>query len=149
MTSTTTEYKRQYYLLNRDKILTKRREWRAQNRDKMRAYYRNYRVENNGTVITYGRDYRRRLRMLALQAYSGEIPQCKCCSEKTTEFLCIDHINGGGIKHRKSIRANSKCYDIYSWLKKNKFPPGFQVLCHNCNMAKGFYGQCPHNRHQG
>ena len=22
----------------------------------------------------------------------------------------------------------------------------FQVLCHNCNMSKGFYGYCPHEK---
>lgn len=31
-----------------------------------------------------------------------------------------------------------------SWLKTNGYPDGFQTLCHNCNMAKGFYGICPH-----
>lgn len=30
------------------------------------------------------------------------------------------------------------------WLRRNNYPNGFQVLCHNCNMAKGFYGKCPH-----
>ena len=33
---------------------------------------------------------------------------------------------------------------IYDWLKKNNFPPGFQVLCGSCNFAKGKYGSCPH-----
>ena len=33
---------------------------------------------------------------------------------------------------------------IYRWLIKHKFPPGIQVLCHNCNLAKGYYGACPH-----
>jgi len=29
------------------------------------------------------------------------------------------------------------------WLRKYNYPKGFQVLCHNCNMAKRF-GVCPH-----
>jgi hypothetical protein len=33
---------------------------------------------------------------------------------------------------------------IYSWLIQNNFPGGYQVLCHNCNMAKAFYKVCPH-----
>lgn len=33
---------------------------------------------------------------------------------------------------------------IEEWLKKNDYPKGFQILCHNCNMSKGFYGYCPH-----
>jgi hypothetical protein len=31
-----------------------------------------------------------------------------------------------------------------AWLVKNKFPGGFQVLCHNCNYAKARSGRCPH-----
>lgn len=56
-------------------------------------------------------------------------------------FLCIDHIDGGGNKHRAEIKG-----DFYRWLIDNNFPPGFQTLCHNCNMAKGLYGRCPHER---
>lgn len=60
-------------------------------------------------------------------------------------FLSIDHIDGGGTKHRKEIGIkNGKGGNMSFWIIKNKFPTGFQVLCHNCNMAKGFYGQCPH-----
>jgi len=35
---------------------------------------------------------------------------------------------------------------LYSWLKKNNFPKGFQVLCMNCNFAKGKLGKCPHQK---
>jgi len=33
---------------------------------------------------------------------------------------------------------------MYKWLVANDFPPGFQVLCANCNMAKDRPGGCPH-----
>lgn len=55
-------------------------------------------------------------------------------------FLAIDHIDGGGTQHRKSTGSKY----MMSWLKVHNYPPGFQTLCHNCNMAKGFYGKCPH-----
>ena len=30
-------------------------------------------------------------------------------------------------------------------LKKLGYPKdGYQLLCHNCNCAKGWYGACPH-----
>jgi hypothetical protein len=57
------------------------------------------------------------------------------------EFLAIDHIGGGGTKHRKSFGRGSS---LYRWLEKSGLPGGFRVLCHNCNMAIGFYGYCPH-----
>ena len=84
---------------------------------------------------------RRKVRLICLVHYGGNPPKCNCCGESYIEFLGIDHINGGGGKHRKSIKVL-----IYSWLKSNNFPTGFRVLCHNCNMAKSFYGQCPHDK---
>jgi hypothetical protein len=26
---------------------------------------------------------------------------------------------------------------------------GYRVLCHNCNLARGFYGYCPHEKFDG
>jgi hypothetical protein len=34
---------------------------------------------------------------------------------------------------------------LYLWLKQNNYPPGFRVLCMNCNFAIGHSGYCPHN----
>lgn len=70
---------------------------------------------------------------------------CACCGESRREFLCIDHINGGGNKHRKSI-GNQLGIGFYRWLRNNNWPQGFRTLCHNCNMALGFSGYCPHDR---
>lgn len=81
----------------------------------------------------------RKRRELVLAHYGAF---CRCCNETTYEFLSIDHINGGGYKHRKEIGNFGR--NFYKWLIKNNFPKGFQVLCHNCNLAKGFYGKCPH-----
>lgn len=78
------------------------------------------------------------LRTEAINAYGGK---CVCCGEIEFAFLAIDHINGGGNKHRKIVGASSQ---FIRWLKKNNYPTGFQILCHNCNLAKGFYGACPH-----
>src|SRR6266850_6520947 len=67
-------------------------------------------------------------RTLVLQHYGGA---CACCGETAFEFLCIDHVNGGGSQHRKSIGFG---YNFYKWLIDQGFPGGFRVLCHNCNM---------------
>jgi hypothetical protein len=66
---------------------------------------------------------------------------CACCGEATKEFLTIDHINNDGADHRREVGRK-----ICAWLIRNNFPPGFQVLCANCNHAKAYYGQCPHRR---
>lgn len=81
------------------------------------------------------------LKLKALQHYSGSmIPSCACCHATELEFLTFDHINGGGSQHRKTVK------DMAWWLNKEGFPPGFRVLCLNCNGALGFYGYCPHQR---
>jgi hypothetical protein len=82
----------------------------------------------------------KRMRLEVLIHYGGDPPRCACCEEAHVEFLAIDHIEGGGGKHRQKIGA------FYPWLIRNKFPKGFRVLCHNCNFSRGLYGYCPHKR---
>ena len=82
-------------------------------------------------------------RVAVIEAYGG---RCACCGEGTYEFLALDHINGGGGQHRRQVTSQS----LYRLLIREGFPKGeYQILCHNCNMAKGFYGQCPHQRGRG
>jgi hypothetical protein len=76
-------------------------------------------------------------------AYNG--PICTCCGETNLECLSIDHINNDGAKHRKEINGDPRDNrNLYIWLRNHGFPPGFQVLCMNCNFAKGHFGECPH-----
>jgi len=87
----------------------------------------------------YHAEYYRMIKNDVISHYSNNKNECNCCGEKIREFLSLDHIKGGGIEHRKKIKVN-----VYWWLKKNNYPEGFQILCHNCNQAKGYYGECPH-----
>lgn len=111
----------------RKKMLYKRTEiWRKNNPDKVYIIQKRSRDKNRKLVLDhYGR-------------------KCNCpgCDVTEEKFLSIDHINGGGSEHRKKIKRGGA--GIYIWLIKNNFPDGFQILCHNCNLAKGFYGRCPH-----
>ena len=98
----------------------------------------------NPKYLEQSRLYRSTLRLDVLTAYSGTPPQCACCGEHRLPFLALDHINGDGMKHRKSLGNTSQ--SIYVWLRNNDYPSGYRVLCHNCNMAYGFYGMCPHEQ---
>lgn len=64
---------------------------------------------------------------------------CACCGSTTR--LSIDHINGDGKQHRREL-GNSTGMRIYTWLIREGFPPGFQVLCGSCNASKGRSASC-------
>ena len=101
-----------------------------------------YRWRDNhpGAHAIYCRNRHSRDRDAALRAY-GSV--CACCGESRTVFLCIDHINGGGNTHRRSLQNGRTGGSINHWLKRQGWPEGFQVLCRNCNWAKS-HGGCPH-----
>jgi hypothetical protein len=149
------EYQRQYREQNRERLrdydrerhkaanLTseekeeKRLRWRAwyyQNQERMQRVYNTKTKKANA-----------KLRLETLRAYSEGEPECVCCREVALEFLALDHINGGGAEHRREIGSRNSS-TMFRWARDNGYPPIFQVLCHNCNLAKGFYGQCPHQR---
>jgi len=65
-----------------------------------------------------------------IEHYSKGTMKCQC-GFGDIRALSIDHINGGGRGHLKSIKGN-----FYSWLINNNFPDGFQVLCMNCQWIK-------------
>jgi len=81
----------------------------------------------------------KQLRKEAISIYGGK---CDCCGERRFEFLAIDHPNGNGKKDR--LKSGRGPGDLPRWLKRNHYPKGYRILCHNCNCALGFYGYCPH-----
>ena len=121
------------------------RNYRKKHPEKGRDGCRRYRKKHHARLKIHGKAYRDNLRISALNNYSDSNPICKCCGEGHIEFLAIDHINGGGNKHRKSIAKNLAGWQFFLWLKRDNYPKGFQVLCVNCNFAKS-HGGCPHNR---
>lgn len=101
--------------------------------------------DEHGQFLRKQRDRERyvRLRDRVLAHYGS---RCVCCGETTKEFLALDHKNGNGQKHRKELGGGA--IKMYRWVVKNGFPDIFQVLCHNCNMAFGCCGYCPHQTEQ-
>jgi hypothetical protein len=89
------------------------------------------------------RSYTRKLKRAVLDHYGGV---CACCGEDEIAFLAIDHINGGGNQLRSNGSQNPRGgADLYGWLRRNNYPGGYQVLCHNCNFGKHVNGGiCPH-----
>lgn len=105
-------------------------------RNALKHYYNNWDKAKRARS-----EYMQRERYACLSHYSNGAPRCACCGESEIKFLGIDHVAGGGTKHRREIAGRMS---ISRWLKKHGYPSGYRVLCHNCNLASGFYGACPH-----
>jgi hypothetical protein len=113
------------------------RERRQADPERARRYHRENRERRNAQH----REWLRRIRLETLAAYGGT---CACCDEAEPGFLTIDHIDGGGTKHRKELAIPGGS-SFYKWLRQHGYPEGYQVLCYNCNCAKAFNpGGCPH-----
>lgn len=85
----------------------------------------------------YNRARTRELRELVIEGYGGA---CFCCGETSYEFLALDHVDGDG----KEDRSKRGGYGPYRMAVEENFPDRYRLLCHNCNLAIGFYGYCPH-----
>lgn len=82
-------------------------------------------------------NYERRIKCRT-EVFNEYGPKCECCGEDNLWLLTIDHVNG-----RKGHEMGGA--DEYRRLIREDFPEeNIQVLCYNCNCAKGFFGMCPH-----
>ena len=60
--------------------------------------------------------------------------KCADCGESDSIVLSIDHLNGGGKKHRDGLGGSGDVF--YRWLKNNDYPEGFELVCRNCNWRR-------------
>jgi len=112
--------------------------YKADKREYQRLYMREWR-KRHPEHKQYMRQWHQDLRKEVLDHYGGI---CVCCGERELAFLSLDHKNGGGTKHRRELGLRGSA--IWAWAKREGYPEMFQVMCHNCNQAKGYYGTCPH-----
>jgi hypothetical protein len=127
--SNSSAYNRAYYLANRERI---------------RAKYQ----ANHQTNLEYQRQrrpvYRDELKRQVFEAYGN---RCNCCDEDNPGFLSIDHVNGGGRKHRQLVGGSVM---VLLDIIKRGYPDDFQILCFNCNLGRARNGGiCPHKDAQG
>ncbi len=122
------EYQHEYRKRNKQRLNEYTKAWQKRNPEKHKVHYMR-------TTQT--------LKRKIFDAYGNK---CACCGENTYEFLAVDHIHGGGNQHRKKITGRGGGGGaFYRWLRNNGFPKDdFRLLCHNCNLARAFYGKCPH-----
>lgn len=125
------------YLKHKTEYLAKQKIYtqnhKEQRKIKQRAWVEKNRNRMNQTIA------KRRLQIkhLVIEHYGG---RCVCCGESIFEFLTMDHITG----RKKGDRTRGEA--LYRKLLRLKYPKGYQVLCWNCNAAKGLFGKCPHDK---
>jgi hypothetical protein len=113
----------------------------AKHPDKVKARNRAYYQKNRERAAQQERKRYQRLKDEAYAAYGGY--RCVCCGETERLFLCLDHVNNDGNKHRQEVAP----VRLYYWLKQQRYPPIVQVMCFNCNQGKRLNGGiCPHQR---
>jgi hypothetical protein len=85
---------------------------------------------------------RQRMKALRQEVIDHYGNKCSCpnCGEERFEFLCLDHVNGGGSQERRQYNL----WQIYLKVKRLGFPDTYRILCQNCNSSFGHYGYCPH-----
>lgn len=117
--------------------------WQKANPEKMKIIQRRYRIKNREKRMIAQKAQGVRYRLEAIAHYSKGENVCACCNENIVRFLTIDHIEINGAEHRRQYKINH----IARWLKKMKYPKGFQVLCFNCNLGRAHNkGICPHKK---
>jgi hypothetical protein len=114
---------RAFYAKNPEAYREKARLWYKRNAEKARKKTRDNGIKNKKIVV---------------DQYGGF---CACCRETEIVWLTVDHINGDGKTHRQAQGSGSA---LHRWLIRHGFPPGFQILCANCHLAKSSGVNCPH-----
>lgn len=109
------------------------RERQAGRKEYYKVYNRARRVEAN----EYQKKHNRKAREKFLELYGG---QCECCNEKQYEFLALDHIQNDAKANGKRRSSTIQYKEAVRTMDKTRF----RILCHNCNLARAFYGICPH-----
>ena len=128
------------YYKNREREIKSSTEWYKKNKTRaLQVRKKNY------PRLT---EKRQQLKIEVFTVYSkkvsnSDVPCCACCGEKShIDFLALDHVkNRKSLNHKRNVDTGHR---LRLWAKKNDYPDTLQVLCHNCNTAKGENGICPH-----
>lgn len=94
-----------------------------------------------GCLRDYGKARRVADKVEVIRHYSLGRMCCARCKIIDMDVLTIDHIGQDGAAHRRingiagmSSRVRRGGKQFYKWLRQQKFPKGYRVLCFNCNI---------------
>ncbi len=128
-------YAQKYYQEHKEEYDARKKRYRREGRyeDHTKEYSLRYRKEHKEFL----QQQREQARVEVLSYYSAAgYPTCACCGIIDVDILTIDHINDDGNKQRKELGWRGSGIPFYNYLKEHDYPPGYQVLCQNCNWKK-------------
>jgi hypothetical protein len=123
-----------YYSRKKDALLIHTAKWRKKNIERLKKYDHEKGRDRAEDVkkINLGK------RLKVVEHYSGGTMCCANCGETFFDALTIDHTDNNGAQHRRFVKSPI-CQHLYSiWDRTGTFPPGYQILCFNCNCMKYF-----------
>lgn len=100
----------------------------------LKIRWKKQRIKWREKRMAHKKDWHSALKLKIINHYTKGSMKCKRCGFDDVRALQVDHVNGGGYAHRKSLGNSST--SVYTYLKRNNYPVGFQILCANCNWIK-------------
>lgn len=130
---------RNRYEKNPEKARERTRRWRKENPEKIKNYRKRneikirksdkkWKKENPKKVRESQKRRRDRKKKDVFNHYGNK---CIRCGNKDVRVLEINHKNGGGTQHKKSLNKS-----LYVNIIKNNYPPEYNILCANCNWIE-------------
>ena len=141
------QHQKEYYQQHKEEFFARNEIWRNTHKELFRKHVNEYRKKyRRGHLEEMRLKEKQRRAVLRIEILEHYGRKCSCprCGETNLEFLSMDHINGGGNRHRKSLDVQ-----FYDWIKKNNYPNELQILCFNCNLGRARdkeNGICPHEQ---
>lgn len=109
---------------------------------KRRASRENYLKKSRKELNQYTNKQRSKIKKEVLTHY-GKNEKLLCCWRSCTvhdlDMLSLDHVKDDGAEHRRKEKGSRISFcgkEIYYWVKRNKYPKGFQTLCMNHQYKK-------------
>lgn len=130
------EYRKKYQKDNAKIISEKRKDYSRKHSEEIAAYQKIYREdkEHHAKHILCHRQWKERVKIDVFSHYSPNLV-CQHCGYSDIRALTLDHINSDGTEQKLKAGVCGG-HSLYCWVKKNKYPPIFQVLCMNCQWIK-------------
>lgn len=129
---------KKYYQNNKNSILLRQQNYYRNNTDHVKEIKNRWLMNNVEKNKEVRKKSKTKVREAFLNMYGNK---CVCCGETIYEFLTLEHKLG-----QKGVKRSYKKSGQYAYAEaiKEYRPDLYEVLCWNCNCAKGRYGYCPH-----